>query len=159
MPATEEQALAAAEVVFDGVVAARPRDLLGQPQDGLIRATVTFAVENAIKGGPLPERIQIETDGTNSSCAVGFAVGQRWRVYAATWDGGPLATGGCSNNQLLAEGAEIPPMRATGDEGHSHTGLPRELLLAFGAAGLLAIASVVAFRRDSAGGRSLGRTR
>jgi drug/metabolite transporter (DMT)-like permease len=82
-------------------------------------------------------------------------VGQRWRVYTSRLDGGggPLYSGLCSGNQLLAESVEIPALPARDEEDPSRQdSVPLGVLLAIGAAALLAVASALAFRRGGVRG-------
>jgi hypothetical protein len=147
---TDAEALAKSLVAFEGVVADGPREVL-PPQDPFTSAVVTFAVDNTLKGGPLPDRMAIRTDGMNSSCSLGFAVGQRWRIYAAVWDGRPLSTGGCSNNQLLAEGVPIPPSSPADEAPTGDDQIPLGVWVALAAAAAVVLASAIAFRRAGSG--------
>ena len=151
---TEKEALAAAVVAFEGVVAAGPQQLAGQWEAGFADVAFTFAVEKTIKGGPLPERLHIATSANGASCGAGFAVGQRWRVYTSLLEGGggPLYSGLCSGNQLLAESVEIPALPASGGGNPSgQDSVPVGVVLAIGVAALLAVASALAFRRGGVG--------
>jgi hypothetical protein len=141
---TQQEALARASVVFEGVVAAGPRDAVAPLAPGFGDVVFRFVVDDAVKGGPLPERIDIATSIDGASCGAGFDIGQRWRVYASA-ENGVLFSGLCSGNELLAERAAIPPV-STGPPISDSTSLPPQLLLAVGVACALALASTLAFR-------------
>ena len=138
-------AFAQSAVVFEGVVASSSPLAQG---DGFMDVAFTFAVENELKGGPLPERLAIATSGSGASCGAEFQVGQRWRVFASISDGA-LYSGLCSSNRLIDERAPIPPLA---DEGGGSTpggaglGLTTPVLVGLGAVALLGLISVLAFR-------------
>lgn len=97
---TEPEAVARAEVVFDGVV-------LGLQGDDRSARRVRFAVENLVKG-QAGDRVEVTTEGSSASCGYDFEVGRRYRVNVT--DGN---TGLCSGNRLLGPGAPTadPPGR------------------------------------------------
>lgn len=134
----EADAFASSAVVFKGVVAASRPVAQG---DGFMDVAFTFAVEKALKGGPLPERLVIATSGSGASCGAGFQLGQRWRVFASNNDG-TLYSGLCSSNRLIDEQAPIPPLRNQADG----LNLTIPVLIGLGVVALLALISLLAFR-------------
>ena len=146
---SEAQALADSVVAFEGVVADGPREPRQEPA-GFDDTAFTFAVQEVLKGGPLPERLVIVTSLSGASCGAGFAVGQRWRVYASALDGGRLYSGLCSNNQLLDERAAIPPPPSEAEAGNADPNIPFGVWIGLAAAGAVALVSGVAFRRGGA---------
>lgn len=77
-PSSMQANIAAADVVFVGVVEAPSNDRSGreEPRAAVLRVT------KALKGGGLPESIKtVATSG--SSCGLAFAVGQEWLVVAS----------------------------------------------------------------------------
>lgn len=100
---TEDEALARADVVFEGVVTGEPLWVwLWITNDFASDVRYEFAVEDVIKGGPLPDRVQVATAQSGASCGAGFARGERWRVFALG-SGDDLASGLCNGNRLLGE--------------------------------------------------------
>ena len=156
---TPEQALNAAAAVFEGVVAAGPLDEGRQAAPNASDPVFRFAIDAVVKGGPLPGWIDVATmEGT--SCGIGLARGNRWRIFAGD-SGSALFVEVCAPNELLAERAPIPPwvpippepaapgnpLVATGPGSDVDAGIPPGLLIAAGTAGLLLLASAIAFRR------------
>ncbi len=87
VPATEEEHLARADLVFDGVALSShdPNDVA----DGI--STVdpiewTFAVDHRIKGDAAAEQ-KVTTARMEPSCGVEFVVGVRYRVFATDEEG------------------------------------------------------------------------
>jgi hypothetical protein len=141
---SEAEALAGADVVFEGVVADGEAEVFLQ-NIGVGDTRFTFAVQNVIKGEPLAPRIHVSTAGNGAACGAGFAVAQRWRVHASG-DTARLTSSLCSGNQLLAERAPIPQPPTAAPTGV----IPAAVLVALGVVGLLVLASLLAFRRVKA---------
>jgi hypothetical protein len=139
---TPDEALNNARFAFVGVVAA-----IDDPSIGPLVGTgdplqYTFAVEQTLKG-ELGERIRVFSAREGASCGQEFALAQRWRVYAYVDEEGRLGSGLCSGNELLAEGAPIPPASPT-----PLTLPPVAVLVALGVALVVAGFSVWAFTRQ-----------
>jgi hypothetical protein len=139
------QALEGADVAFVGVVAAARDPGAGEPQLSSIDPVVyTFAVEEVLKpSGDLPAAMEVSSARSGASCGQAFAVGERWRVFAYR-DGARLSTGICSGNELMAQGVPVPSL-----PGGSPTPPPLGLVIALGAAALVAAISIWAFTRRS----------
>ena len=115
---SEDDALAYADVVFEGEVTREPLWVWLWITNDASDVRYEFAVDDVIKGGPLPDRVQIATAQSGASCGAEFAHGERWRVFASG-AGVDLASGLCSGNRLL------------GDEANPATAPPLGLLTAF----------------------------
>lgn len=106
---TDKQAMAAASVVFEGVVVREPNQIL----EGIVSSgdpvRFEFGVQDVLKGGSLPDRLEVETARSSPSCGAGFAQGERWRVFAHGTAPDHLSSHLCSGNRLLEEHAAIPP--------------------------------------------------
>ena len=138
---TPAQALSHAAAAFVGVVAA-----IDDPSIGPVVSTgdplqYTFAVEQALKG-ELAERVLVFSAREGASCGQEFALAQRWRVYAYVDEEGRLGSGLCSGNELLAQGAPIPPQSPA-----PLTLPPAAVLVALGVGLVVAGFSVWAFTR------------
>lgn len=135
--------LARADVAFEGTVTALAvaPGLPGR-EPALAPIAVTFAVETFLKGEPdeLPVSLTLSTENNSGACGVAFAAGERWRVYAATEPGVGLSTHLCAGDELLGIGT-LPVATSSGP--------PTALLLAIGAAAVVAIISAWAFSRRS----------
>ena len=105
---SEDDALAYADVVFEGEVTREPLWAWLWITNDASDVRYEFTVDDVIKGGPLPARIQLATAQSGASCGAEFAHGERWRVFASG-AGDDLASGLCSGNRLLREGAMPPP--------------------------------------------------
>ena len=105
---SEDDALAYADVAFEGVVTQEPLWVWLWITNDASDVRYEFAVHDVIKGGPLPDRVQIATSQSSASCGAEFAQGERWRVFA-TGAGDDLASGLCSGNRPLGEGAKPAP--------------------------------------------------
>jgi hypothetical protein len=139
-----DEAMANAQVAFVGVVAG-VQDRAFEGKGGPVSTAVyTVVVEEMLKGaGAEGDAMLVSSDlGT---CGMAFALGQRWRLHAAT-DGAQLYTGICSGNVLLTERAEVPTIA---DAPTSPP--PTPVLLAIGSVAALVVLSVLAFGR---GGRN-----
>jgi hypothetical protein len=145
---SEKQATNQAAVVFEGVVVGGPIEILGQVVSSADPVDFEFAVQNVIKGGPLPDRIEVETARSGASCGAEFAVGQRWRVFAHGNAPDHLSSHLCGGNRLLDEQAPIPP--STTDDGRSAPDLAAMLPLAFGTSLLLIVGLLVVLLRSIA---------
>lgn len=139
MQMTPAMALANADVAFVGVVAGIADAKGGQPVIGSGDPIVyTFAVEESVKG-LAGDKLVVTSARDGASCGIVFARAERWRVYANTDDAGAFHTSICSGNELLAEGVPLPTP-TTGPP-------PTALLLAIGAAVIVAAISAWAFTR------------
>lgn len=156
METSVEQAVAEADLAFVGTlvsVEARPPDDFVQPMAmewAIERSRDPLSVDRAtILGWP--------NDGAN--CGVSFEVGERWLVLASMTDG-ELETHGCLPNRPLDTddpetaaivdamtpvGSSPTPEAAEGGE------LPLPLIGGAVALGLLALLSLIAFRRRAPG--------
>ncbi|HLE58324.1 MAG TPA: hypothetical protein VJA85_01625 [Candidatus Limnocylindria bacterium] len=139
-----EAQLARAEVAFVGTVTQVGWEFEGPPPPDLPGAEqpVTFAVEEAIKGTP-GSTIQVFSSLDSGMCGIAFAVQQRWQLYAVGGLEGQLTTNNCLGSVLLGEGVIPTPAEEP-------IRVPTELLVAGGGVALLALVSVLAFRRRPA---------
>lgn len=143
MSLTEAEALAGADAVFEGVVIGPA----GADDAGREQIQYEFSVEAMVKGNLPGDRVRVSTSSRGGSCGAGYALGQKWRVYA-TGFGHQLSSNLCAGNRLLQEdAASVRAVDMSGDTGPRHG-----LLLAAGLAILILAASVLAFRSGSARG-------
>jgi len=138
MQMTPAMALANADLAFVGVVAAVDDPAVGPVIGGGDLLRYTFAVEEMLKGAPAVS-VDVRSGRDSAGCGMEFAAAQRWRVFAYADEAGSLQSGLCSGNELLAEGVPLPTL-TTGPP-------PTALLLAIGAAVIMAAISAWAFTR------------
>jgi hypothetical protein len=150
-----EEAIAAADVAFIGTVVAK--DGL-PPFGGDIMPTARHAFDVTRSKAPMHSPFSLEVaDGSGSSCGLTMSIGEEWVVIASTWEG-KLQTNLCSGT-VLAESLDPgelgriehalpnndPTAAAPTEDGMI---IPAPFIVAGAAALLVALASLLAFRRD-----------
>ena len=139
-----DDALARADAAFAGTVVSVEQ----VPAEKAMPATFfTFEVDGVAKG-TVGATHPVLSMGDGASCGTTFGLGERWLVFA-TYDGPTLTTGLCSGNVLLGPD-EAPPLAMTAPaQGLAEPdgfGIPAPLLLAGGAALVIGLVSLIAFR-------------
>jgi hypothetical protein len=120
-PITSAEALEASDVAFTGVVMDTYDPAGGSPYVSTGAPILyAFAVEEHLKGDS-EEVIVVRSARDGSSCGFGFAIGERWTVYAHHWEN-EIWTGLCSSNEMIESGA-APPAGAGGSPLPPDTGL------------------------------------
>ena len=112
---TEQELLARADVVFEGVVLGSRDPSAGAPMSSLDPILYTFAADRVVKGSITAQPV-VATPRSGASCGTTFAVGARYRVYARI-EGGILTTLSVSGNRQVplvtttttAPGTTAPP--------------------------------------------------
>ena len=156
METSVEQAVAEADLAIVGTllaVQAPPPDALDQPM------AMEWAIERSRDPLDVDRATIIGWQDNGANCGVSFEVGDRWLVLASMTDGG-LETHGCLPNRPLEGddpeaaaiveamtpvGARATPESSPGGE------LPLPLIGGGAALALLAVLSVLAFRRRAPG--------
>ena len=151
-----EQAVAEVDLAIVGTlvaVQAPPPDALDQPM------AMEWAIERSRDPLDVDRATIIGWPDNGANCGVSFEVGDRWLVLASMTDGG-LETNGCLPNRPLEaddpESAAIvqamTPVGTSGaPEGAAGAELPLPLIWGGAALLLLAVLSVLAFRRRAPG--------
>jgi hypothetical protein len=145
---SEKRAMAAADVVFEGVVVEVPAVI---PLEGTVSSgdpvQYQFAVETVLKGGTLADRALVETARMSASCGAEFALGERWRVFAS---GSPdnLSSNLCAGNRLLDEHAQIRDEAA--NDPTSPPGATAMMMVAVGAVALMIVGLALGLVRSLA---------
>lgn len=147
-PADPEGLFASADLVFVGTVAeiAIAPGLPGN--EGMEPMSVTFAVEDVLKGAVDGGMVAVSTAGNSAACGVSFASGQRWQVNATLDRAAGYFTHLCSGDVLLGQG-EVPATTEAGGGGP-----PAPVLLVGGVLAILVGVSAYAFTRGSRGERA-----
>lgn len=103
--------LAHADVAFVGVVTEQSPGTVPEPQFRL--TAYTFVVEE-VRKGPVARSVIVLSSQDGASCGAGFAVADRWLVFARLQDGA-LSSGLCDGNERLAANVRpLPPAPSTG---------------------------------------------
>jgi hypothetical protein len=125
-PADPEALAASADLVFIGTVTdVAVAQSLPDAELAFEPMTVTFAVEQLMKGEIGGDLVVVTTAGNSAACGVAFNVGERWQVNATLDRAEGYFTHLCSGDQLL-EAGEVP---ASTQEGG---GPPLQVLLVGG---------------------------
>jgi hypothetical protein len=148
------EAIAAADVALIGTVTAKDdQPLLADPF-----ATTEHAFEVTRSKAPMQTPFVLGVaGGGGASCGLDMSIGEEWVVIATAWQGG-LQTNLCSGTMRAADFAPgelariedaLPhdnPDRAASIEGELFISAP--VIVVAGVAALLALVSLIAFRRD-----------
>jgi hypothetical protein len=155
MSVTPEESLGFADAAFVGtVVGSRAVEVAVAGFDPTPAVVYTFEVEGSAKA-VTESSIEVVSAGDSAMCGTAFAVRERYLVFAAIVDG-RLDTGLCSGNVQLAAGEAAPlsvtPVAAS-PEGPDATpsGPPIALFAIAGAALVVGLGSLIAFRRPRSG--------
>lgn len=154
-----------ADVAFIGTMMA-----IGGPGAGLPgweTTQVAFDVDRAKDEMATPFLLDARL-GDSAGCGLSMAIGQEWLVLAHLDEGGRPQTNLCSGSTVLAalddptlqvitDELDAAPSQAAGDvtagstDGESPSSIPLPVLLAAGAALLIVVTSLVAFRKSRPG--------
>jgi hypothetical protein len=150
-----EEAIAAADVAFIGTVVARDEP---PPFGEDIMLTARHAFDVTRSKAPMQSPFSLEVAaGGGASCGLEMSIGEEWVVIASEWDD-KLQTNLCSGT-VLAESldqGELGRIEHALPENHRTASAPTEdgivipapIVVAGAAALLVALVSLLAFRRD-----------
>ena len=131
-PLDEMEALAAAQVAFEGVVTQVAEPDIDQP------LFYRFVVEQPLKGPIERGEIDVFTPLHLRGCGIEMTAGQRWIIFATPVDATTLTTNACAGNRLADQQRLTVSASPSTD-----TGPPVQVLVA--GAVLLALAGVSAW--------------
>jgi hypothetical protein len=147
-PLGEGDAFAAADVVFEGVVAdvVEPDlDALGAALPG-DQIRYRFLVDRPMKGPVELGQVDVFTSWSLRGCGIEMTAGERWVVFALAVNATTLTTTGCAGNRLADEHVVAVPAPSEA------TGPPAAVLLGAASLAILLVVSALAFipraRRD-----------
>ena len=147
------EAIGQADVAFVGTVVDEAEP--GQAAGGLETARYAFEVSRA--KAEMASSVEVDTIfGNGANCGFDMAVGEEWLIVATLQDGRPqtdLCQGSARTIDLDAQtrallDEALDPVQATTAPQEEPISVPAPLLLAVGAAALVGIVSLFAFRRE-----------
>ena len=141
---TDDEAMAAADVAFIGVVMEIHDARQGMPViSSMDPIEYTIVIEEPLKGDVVAgQEVTVFSARLDASCGEVMAAGERWRLLARR-DGAGFTTGSCSGNALQASRVTFPERPSGGDLSIN----PLLMILGAGAVGLVALLAAVLLLR------------